>query len=46
MNSTGRLIYGWTNDFPQLREPKPEIADHGTIRFGSACITTGFSPRR
>ena len=46
MNSTGRLIYGSTTAFPPLREPKPEIADRGTVRLGSACITTGFSPRR
>jgi hypothetical protein len=46
MNSTGRLIYGSTTAFPPLRQPKPEIADRGTIRLGSSCITTGFPPLR
>jgi hypothetical protein len=46
MNSTGRLIYGSTTAFLPLREPKPEIADRGTVRLGSSSITAGFPPLR
>ena len=46
MNSTGRLIYGSTTAFLPLREPKPEIADRGTVRLGSSSITAAFPPRR
>ena len=43
MNSTRRLIYGSTNAF---RQPKPEIADRGTVRLGSGSITAAFPPLR
>ena len=46
MNSTGRLICGSTTAFPPLRQPKPEIADRGTVRLGDACITAEFPPLR
>jgi len=46
MNSIGRLFCGSTTAFPPLRQPKPEIADRGTVRLGSACITGGFPPLR
>ena len=47
MNSTGRLSRGSINaPFPPLRQPKPEIADRGTVRLGDACITAVFPPRR
>ena len=46
MNSTRRLICGSTTAFPPLRQPKPEIADRGAVRLGSACITGGFALRR
>jgi len=46
MNSTGRLIYGSTYAFPPLRQPKPEIADRGTVRLGSGSITAAFPPLR
>ena len=46
MNSTRRLICGSTTAFPPLRQPKPEIADRGVVRLGSACITAGFPPLR
>jgi hypothetical protein len=29
---------------PTLRLPKPEIADRGTVRLGSGCITASFPP--
>jgi hypothetical protein len=32
--------------FPPLRQPKPEIADRGALRFGDACISAGFPPLR
>ena len=35
-----------TAAFPPLRQPKPEIADRGTVRLGSSCITAGFPPSR
>jgi len=28
-----------TTGFPPLRQPKPEIADRGTVRLGSGSIT-------
>ena len=31
---------------PALELPKPEIADRGTVRLGSAGITTNFPPLR
>jgi hypothetical protein len=47
MNSTDLLTGGSIADgFPPPRQPKPEIADRGTIRLGSACITAGFPPLR
>ena len=46
MNSTDRLIWGSTTAFPPLREPKPEMADRGTVRLGSGSITAGFPLRR
>ena len=47
MSSTDRLIGGSvTTNFPPLRQPKPEIADRGTMRLGSGCITAEFPPRR
>jgi hypothetical protein len=46
MNSTGRLICGSTTAFPPLRQPKPEIADRGTVRLGESCITAAFPPLR
>jgi hypothetical protein len=46
MNSTERLTRGsMTTAFPPLRQPKPEIADRGTVGLGSGCITAGFLPR-
>jgi hypothetical protein len=35
-----------TAAFPPLRQPKPEIADRGTMRLGSGNITAAFPPRR
>ena len=32
--------------FPPLRQPRPEIADRGTVRLGDGCITAEFPPRR
>jgi hypothetical protein len=32
--------------FPPLRQPKSEIADPGTVRLGSGCITAAFPPLR
>ena len=46
MNSTGRLICGSTTAFPALRQPKPEIADRGTVRLGDANITAEFPALR
>jgi hypothetical protein len=47
MNSTERLTNGSTvTGFPSLRQPKPEIADRGTVRLGDANITAEFPPRR
>ena len=46
MNSTERLICGSTTAFPPLRQPKPEIADRGTVRLGASCITAAFPPLR
>ncbi|MBV9827282.1 MAG: hypothetical protein JO001_16695 [Alphaproteobacteria bacterium] len=31
-----------TNTSPQLRPSETEIADTGTVRFGSGCITAAF----
>ena len=45
MNSTGPLTNGSTvTGFPPLRQPKPEIADRGTVRLGDSCITAAFPP--
>ena len=47
MNSTERLTPGSTRSgFPPLRQPKPEIADRGTVRLGESCVTAEFPPRR
>ena len=47
MNSTERLTCGsMTAEFPPLRQPRPEIADRGTVRLGDACITAEFPPYR
>jgi hypothetical protein len=46
MNSTDRLICGSMTGFPTLLQPEPEIADRGTVRLGSSCITAGFPPLR
>ena len=47
MNSTERQTCGsMTTTFPPLRQPKPEIADRGTVRLGDACITAEFPPHR
>ena len=46
MNSTDRLKRSSTTAFPPLRQPKPEIADRGTVRLGSGNITAAFPPRR
>jgi hypothetical protein len=32
-----------TAGFPALRQPKPEIADRGTVRLGSGMITAEFA---
>ena len=47
MTSTRQLpsISG-TGTFPPLRQPKPEIADRGTVRLGDSCITAAFPPHR
>ena len=47
MNSTERSTSGsTTTGFPALRQPKPEIADRGTVRLGDGCITAEFPPHR
>jgi hypothetical protein len=47
MNLTERLTLGsTTTGFPALRQPKPEIADRGTVRLGDANITAEFPPVR
>ena len=48
MTSTKRLpnISVTAAAFPPLRQPKPEIADRGTVRLGDANITAEFPPRR
>ena len=47
MNSTNRLTrQTMMNAFPALRQPEPEIADRGTVRLGSGCITASFALRR
>ena len=47
MNSTERLTCALTlTGFPALRQPKPEIADRGTVRLGDANITAEFPPHR
>jgi len=33
-------------EFPPLRQPKPETADSGTVRFGDGCVTAEFPPLR
>ena len=40
--SCGSLITG----FPRMRQPKPEIADRGTVRLGDACIAAQFPTAR
>jgi hypothetical protein len=35
-----------TAAFPPLRQPKPETADRGTLRYGEGCITAAFPPLR
>ena len=45
MNPTERLTNGSTvTGFPPLVQPKPEIADRGTVRLGDSCITAAFPP--
>ena len=44
MNSPKRITSDSTAGFPPLQRPKPEIADRGTVRLGSSCITAGFPP--
>jgi hypothetical protein len=47
MTSTRRLpSTSVTLTFPPLRQPKPEIADRGTVRLGDSCITAAFPPHR
>jgi hypothetical protein len=47
MNSTERLpCVLMLTSFPALRQPKPEIADRGTVRLGSGMITAGFPALR
>jgi hypothetical protein len=47
MTATDRLFRGsTTTKFPPLRQPKPETADHGIVRFGDGCITAEFPPLR
>jgi hypothetical protein len=48
MTSTQRLpnISVTAAAFPPLRQPKPEIADRGTVRLGDANITAEFPSRR
>ena len=41
-SSCGSLITG----FPPMRQPKPEIADRGTVRLGDACIAAQFPTAR
>jgi hypothetical protein len=46
MNSIKQLTSGSTTTrFPPLRQPRPEIADRGTVRLGDACITAEFPHR-
>jgi hypothetical protein len=47
MSSNEQLNCGsMLTHFPPLRQPKPEIADRGTVRLGSGSITAAFPPRR
>ena len=47
MTSTQRLSGVLiTPALPPLRQPKPKIADRGTVRLGDANITAEFPPRR
>jgi hypothetical protein len=48
MTSTKQLpnIIDTAAEFPPLRQPRPEIADHGTVRLGDGCITAEFPPLR
>ena len=47
MTSTKRLPnISVTAGFPPLQQPKPEIADRGTLRLGSGNITAAFPPLR
>jgi hypothetical protein len=32
--------------FPPLRQPRPEIADRGTVRLGDSCNAAVFPPHR
>ena len=32
----------FTAAFPPLWQPKPEVADHRTVRLGDACLTAEF----
>jgi hypothetical protein len=45
MNSTERLTKGLTVT-GSSRQPKPEIADRGTVRLGDANIAAAFPPLR
>jgi hypothetical protein len=47
MNSMERLTNGSTViGFPPLQQPRIQIADRGTVRFGESCITAEFPPLR
>jgi hypothetical protein len=47
MTSTHRFSTGpIAANLPTLRQPKPEIADRGTVRLGDSCITAAFPPHR
>jgi len=46
MNSSEVTRGSITAGLPPLRQPKPEIADRGTVRLGSSCITANFPPLR
>ena len=44
MNSTKRTTRGsMTTAFRAVRQPKSEIADRGTVRLGSSCITANLA---
>jgi hypothetical protein len=45
MNSTERMTSeSKVTGFPPLRQPKPEIADRGTVRLGDVNIAAEFLP--